>query len=130
MNSKPVCIEKKASLKEIADIIKADGYSHIPVVEEGRLVGIVSKTDLIVKFMDILKQTSGQYYSNLMMNHKEVALIMHSDPVMLREDDDIDYATELLLQGEFHGLPVVDDDNRVVGIVTAYDLLRSMSNIA
>jgi CBS domain-containing protein len=128
MNPHPVCIEKKATLKQITDIIKSEGYSHVPVVEDGKLVGVVSKTDLVVKFTDILEHSSGQYYSSMIMNHKEVSLIMHSDPVVLRETDDIKYATELLLQGEFHGVPVVDDENRVVGIVTAYDILKAMSD--
>ena len=127
MKKRPVCISKEASLKEITDIITSEGYSHVPVLDQNKLIGVVSKTDLVSRFMVMLQETSGKNYTKMLMDHVEVESIMHQDPITLNETDDIEYAAELLLQGKFHGITVTDDKRQVVGVVTAYDILKAKS---
>jgi acetoin utilization protein AcuB len=127
MNRQTVCIDKNASLKEITGIVTSEGYSHIPVLDQNVLVGIVSKTDLVLRFMEMLNETSGKHYTSMLMNHLEVETIMHRNPITLKASDDLAYATELLLQRQFHGLVVVNDQGNVVGIVTAFDVLKAMA---
>ncbi|WP_235293935.1 CBS domain-containing protein [Portibacter lacus] len=127
MNKDPKCLEKSSPLKSVVELISAHRFSHVPVLSEGKLVGIVSKSDLINRFLQMLNQTSGKFYSKMLMEHIKVEDIMKADPITIHENDDIEYASELLLQGEFHSLIVLNDKDAVTGIVTAYDILKAKS---
>ncbi|WP_235296422.1 CBS domain-containing protein [Portibacter marinus] len=126
MRERPMTLERNASLKNVVKLIQIAGYSHVPITENEQLIGIVSKTDLSARFLRMLNETSGRHYTQMLMNHIPVGDIMHEDPITLKREDDVQYAVELLLQGEFHGLIVVNDEQKVIGIVTAYDLLKSL----
>ena len=53
--------------------------------------------------------------------------VMTHDPVSLRKDAPASEALRLLLSARFHGIPVVDAQNRPVGMITHGDLLRHTS---
>lgn len=122
----PICLEKDANIKELNKLINIQGISHIPVVNKGKLIGIVSKTDLVTRFFRLLENSSGKNYSNLVMEHDLVEDLMTENPVTAFEDDGIEYIIELLLQGAFHSVPVVDKDNFLKGIITSYDVLKAL----
>ena len=122
----PVCVDTDANIKSLNNLINVRGYSHLPVLEEGKLVGIVSKTDLMSRFLKMLEQTSGKVYTALLMKHLSVKELMTENPVRVLQTDSIDYAVELLLQREFHSLVVVNEIEEVVGIITSYDLLEAL----
>jgi len=130
MHERPVCLEQTASLAEVTKLIREEGYSHIPVTKDGKLVGTVSKTNLVDRFLRMLDQTSGKHYTKMLMEHVSVENMMHKNPITLKRGDDVEYAAELLMQGEFHGLIVVNDMEEVQGVVTPYDLLKSLYTVA
>lgn len=129
MKENPISLEKSASLQKVVQIISQKGYSHVPVTEDGKLVGIVSKSDLITLFLKMLNQTSGKYYSQMLMEHISVGDIMHKDPIVVKRGHDVELAAELLLQGEFHAVTVINDVEEVVGMVTSFDLLKSLYSV-
>ncbi len=51
---------------------------------------------------------------------------MTENPISVQPLDDIDYSVEVLLQQKFHILPVVNDNNEPVGVLTALDLLKGL----
>ncbi len=126
MIENPICVDKQTNLKSLQKLLNVKGYSHLPVVEEGKLIGIVSKTDLMSRFLKMLDQTSGKNYTSLLMEFLKVEDIMTANPIITKRGDDIDYAIELLLQGEFHSLVVVNDLMEVEGLITSYDLLKAL----
>jgi CBS domain-containing protein len=122
----PISIEKNANIKTLSKIFNVQGISHIPVVNKGKLIGIISKTDLVNKFFRLLEHSSGKNYTNLVLEHELVDDLMTEFPVTAYEDDGIEYVIELLLQGTFHSVPVVDKDNFLKGIITSYDVLKAL----
>ena len=97
---------------------KIDFHHHIPVIEDDRLVGMVSLTD----FMRGIGQ-SGYADNEPIYATLKVSDIMTSNPESLDESNSIEDAAKILAKGEFHSLPVLKD-NRLVGIVTSTDLIR------
>ncbi len=97
---------------------KIDFHHHIPVIEDDRLVGMVSLTD----FMRGIGQ-SGYADNEPIYATLKVSDIMTSNPESLDESSSIEDAAKILAKGEFHSLPVLKD-NRLVGIVTSTDLIR------
>lgn len=126
MSVDPNYLNEKSNVTEVLQLINTEGYSHIPIVEAGKVQGVVSKSDLIKHLARFLMETSGKVYSQFLLEHFPVSTLMTKDPICVRETDDVDYAAELLLQGEFHGLFVLNESERLVGVVTSYDLLSAL----
>ena len=87
---------------------------HLPVVAEGRLVGMVSDRDV----RSAVVQSSGAITGR----------IMTPDPVTVTPETRVEHAAELMLDRRFGSLPVADG-NALVGIVTYTDLLRAFVRV-
>jgi len=113
MTTPAVVIGPEATLAEACELMAREHLHHLPVVERGRLVGIVSATDLIVR-------SSG---GTADVGHIRIAEVMHRDPISLSRKATLDDAAVLLAGGRYHSLPVTDADGTVVGVVTSTDLI-------
>lgn len=82
---------------------------RMPVVDDGRLVGIVTRSDL-----------EARRKANQTVND-----VMTSAPLTVAPDDTLERAAAMMLENKVSGLPVVED-GRVVGILTESDLFRAL----
>jgi CBS domain-containing protein len=100
------------SRDEVLKILKEKQVSGVPVLKNNKVVGIVSR-------------------SNLLGNPEEeqVALLMTRNPTVLHPDDNIRIAAHILLKEGFRRLPVVDDKGHLEGMVTVADVVRSMASL-
>jgi len=118
MTTDPVTIGPGDSAARARELLRTSAIHHLPVVDSGKLVGIVSSADLL----------------KLYVLDEEVALsalatvsqIMELNPVVLATTATLRDAAEKLMDGGFHALPVVDADRNLVGIVTSVDLIDSL----
>ena len=106
----------------LADELMAENrIRQIPVVHGRELVGIITDRD-IRSFL------SGSLAEGAELREKalrtEVAGIMTTAPITVSPDDPLDEAVELLVEEKIGGIPVVDGDEGLVGIVTYIDVLR------
>jgi CBS domain-containing protein len=127
-------------------------FSGFPVVDDdGRLVGIVTEHDLVSLFQtrdrlywipigfppftDIVDYPIDVSWDDLDLGvdlvrnaDRPVSEVMTADVVAVSPDDDLDRLLDLLTDAEedINRLPVVDDDGRLVGIVTRQDVLRAV----
>jgi CBS domain-containing protein len=99
-------------LAHVKDIFKTKRIHHIPIVDEGKLVGLVTTYDLWI---------NSPNHENY--DHIQVKDIMSKKLVKLEIDDKVGTAAELFLDNRFHALPVVDN-GMLVGLVTTFDVLR------
>jgi len=113
MTSPAVVIGPDATLGEACDLMARKHLHHLPVVDAGRLVGIVSTTDLIAR--------SGGTEPDV--GRIRVAEVMHRDPISLSRKATLDDAAVLIAGGRYHSLPVTEADGTVVGVVTSTDLI-------
>jgi acetoin utilization protein AcuB len=97
---------------------------HMPVLDdEERLVGIISDRDLRRPDWVDDEQNVAHYY--LLDNAHKVADTMTQGPEAVSPDDDIQTAVGALLKRKIGALPVVTEDGRLAGILSAVDLLRA-----
>jgi CBS-domain-containing membrane protein len=115
MTSPVTTIEVRGRLAEAHALMQAGHFRHLPVVEDGALVGIVADRDLAIeRGRGWCKRTA-----------PEIASIMRAPVVTARPKMPIEVAGRLMLEHEIDALPVVDD-GCLVGIVTERNLLRAL----
>jgi CBS domain-containing protein len=109
-------IDASASIAEAAQRMRDGNVGVLPVVEDGRLRGIVTDRDLVVRALAVAADPSTT----------RVGDCATWDTVCARADSPIDEVMEVMAECQIGRLPVVDPDNRVIGIVTLSSLaLRS-----
>jgi len=99
-------------LRVVRELFSERDLHHVAVVEGERLVGLVSSNDLL--------RLGDEGVGNRLVARD----VMQGRPVTVRETDSVREAAALLSEGAFHGLPVIDAQGRLRGIVTSTDLIR------
>ena len=109
-------IEGTATLQEAAQRMREANVGVLPVVEAGRLRGVVTDRDLVVRGMA----------RGMDAAQTPVRYIATEDLACAKADWHVDHAAKVMSDCQIGRLPVVDDDDRVIGIVTLSSLaLRS-----
>jgi CBS domain-containing protein len=114
MTGNPTTCEPSSTVVDCAKVMAREDVGPIPVVEGGRLVGLVTDRDIVVRAVaegrDVQSTTVGD--------------IASKDLVTVTPDEDLDRALQLMAQHQVRRIPVVDGD-RVVGIVAQADVARA-----
>lgn len=118
MTPDPVVIGHGESVADARKLFALKKIHHLPVVDEGKLVGMLSSSDLhkLYLLQDHSTATSGM----------TVGQIMHKRPVVIDISANLRDAAEILFGSGFHALPVVQGDREIVGIVTSSDLIDAL----
>jgi CBS domain-containing protein len=115
MTKDPVCCIPTDTVEEVAQIMKNEGVGAVPVVEDHetrKLVGIVTDRDFTVEVIaDGMSPTT-----------TTVESVMTISLVRCRVDEDVHCATELMAEYQVRRIPVVDEDDRIVGIISQGDV--------
>lgn len=110
-------------LKTINDIFDDKHIRHVPILSEGKLVGIMSQTDILRisfgnTFGDEQEDADEAIFDMLSINQ-----VMKHSPITVNANDPIRAAAEIFTDKEFHALPVMDEE-QLVGIVTTTDIIK------
>jgi len=128
MTEDVIVLDENASIMKASQIMKENNIRRIPVVRAGKLVGIVSDRD--IKEATPSKATALDVHElYYLLSEVRVKDIMTPDPITVRPEDTVEYAAVLMLENRISGLPVVDEENRVVGIITQTDVFKLFVNI-
>ncbi len=124
MTSNPITVNEDDSINKVIKKINNNPFDHLPVVDKwNNLKGIISKSDLYKKALELSHSTTGRSYTDKILFVTSASDIMTKSPITVTTEHATEYAVELLLQGDFHALPVVEND-KLIGIVTSKDILE------
>ena len=113
MVSDPITISAHASISDAIELMKINSIRHLPVVsEENSLEGFLTLADL------------KQGLIPSMLGDLNLRDLMIKEPIIVRPDDDVEVAAQLIYKHKIGGMPVVDN-TKLVGIITATDILRT-----
>ena len=112
MVSDVMTIDAEATLLDAAVMMRDGNVGVLPVVEDGRLRGIITDRDLVVRAMA----------EGAVPSMTKVGECATYDIVCARPDSSIDEVMEVMADSQIGRLPVVDSDNRVIGILTLSSL--------
>ena len=124
MTREPCVVSVRDSIGKVLSRLAEADVRHLPVMDGGELVGIVSDRDLRVVALSADGATEGSGESARSLA-RPISGLMSSDVVSVGPTDDLVEAIDLMLEHRIGAVPVVDEhDARLVGIVSYVDALR------
>ena len=115
MSSAPITLRGDTDYWKASDIMQEKNLHHIPVVDDSdKIVGILARRDLKIAAM---------HFGDA---HVEVSEVMHTPVVTIAPGEPLAEAARQMVEHRFGGLPVLDADEKIVGILTETDLLRAL----
>jgi acetoin utilization protein AcuB len=128
MTKDPVTITDETSLMKAIHIMKERRFRRLPVLHEGRLVGLVTDRDL--KEASPSKATTLDVHElYYLLAELQIKEIMTKNPLTVSPEDTVEHAAQLMLENTFSGLPVVDPDGKLLGILTQSDVFKAFMHI-
>lgn len=121
MTANPVTVTPRNAIRTAVNLMREGGFRRLPVVDRGRLVGIITDRDLrrAANSPFVVRE---QWYDNFILDHIEVGSCMTPNPITVAPNAPIAEAARLMRNHKIGGLPVIAD-GQLVGIVTDTDLL-------
>jgi acetoin utilization protein AcuB len=114
MTANPATVTPEKNAQITFNVLQKQGIRQIPVVKDGRLLGIVTDRDL---------------RTALVHPALKVRDVMSSNPVTITEGAPVEEAARIICNHKFNALPVVSKTGELVGIITVTDILDSLINL-
>jgi acetoin utilization protein AcuB len=116
MNSPVFTFYSDKSIGEAILDMKKFHKRHYPIVEQNVIIGIVSERDLLTAKAN--GKTSDTIVNDIMTN----------EVILVREDTDIRIVSKIMIEENISSLPVIDDSDTLIGMITKTDLLKCIMN--
>ncbi|HEY7217834.1 MAG TPA: CBS domain-containing protein [Candidatus Binatia bacterium] len=120
-----ITVTPSDSIGHAHQLMSAHGIRQLPVVEGRELVGVITDRDIRSATGNDLPLDSAAIAQAL---DTAVRDVMADEPATLSPHDDLQTVLRLFIEEKFGGIPVVDENAGLLGIITYIDLLRCFSN--
>lgn len=126
MTRKPIYIAPTAKISEAIEILHELDIRHLPVVDDGTLVGILSEKDVQAHVLPITSELAHPEEAASRLGDP-VSKVMSGGVLSVTPESDLSEVIELLLENKISAVPVVNPlEGNLVGIVSYVDLLEEM----
>ncbi len=125
MTKNPVTVTGDTLILDARRIMKENGFRRLPVVEKGKLVGIITKQDLDEAAPPPTSATSA-YELHYFLSKSKVEDVMKKNPVTVTPDTPFEEALKIGQQKKISSFPVVEN-GKLVGITTESDIVRFLT---
>lgn len=113
--NKAVAVDHNITLKQAAKIMSNKNIGCLIAVKGTKILGILTERDIM---------------KNISNSNERIASIMAKKVITIDKEDDIDEAALLMTKNKIRRLPVVDENKKLIGIVTSTDLLANSEDIS
>ncbi len=127
MTREVISVGPNDMMNKVDQIFRSEHIHHLPVTNlEGRIEGIISKGDylLLCDHFTLFRTNYEEDLNKKFFETLVVSDVMTKPVTTLHMNDPLSLAVGIFKENLFHAIPIVDDENTVVGIVTTYDLLN------
>lgn len=128
MTRDPVSVTPDVPVMDALKMIKERGFRRLPVMENGKLVGIVTRKDL-KDAMPSKATTLSVWELNYLLSKLTVSEVMARPVITATEGEYAEDAALRMLEHKVGGLPVMNDAGHLSGIITTRDILRAFTGI-
>lgn len=126
MTTEVLFIDSKDTMDRVATVFETHPIHHLPVLEHGKVVGMISKMDYskILHGLTLFKKNKKSEDLNKALLRSLLAReVMTKPAVTIGPDQTLRFAADIFKENLFHAIPVVDDDGDLLGILSTFDLL-------
>ncbi len=127
MTVNPVTTTETTPILEAGEIFRKNNFARLPVVKDGKLVGIITQED-ILKVSPSAATTLSVWELNYVLSKLQVKEAMTKEPVSIRPDATLEEAALLMREKEIGALPVVEGE-KLVGIITESDIFDAFLDL-
>ncbi len=129
MTTEVITIDENESILKAAQLLKKYKIRRLPITKNGKLIGIITSSDInSVAPSKVTPLDVHELYS--FFAEIKVKEVMTKDPLTVKPDNTVEYAAILMLENKISGLPVVNENNYVVGIITQTDIFKLLVEIS
>jgi acetoin utilization protein AcuB len=135
MTPQPVSVSEDTSVIDAADLMKEKKFRRFPVLRGDKLVGVVTDRDVrsaapsqVISFDDEERKLMPELHS--LLARVKVGEIMSRDVITIDPDQTVVTAALLMLEYRISGLPVVDCEGKLVGIMTDGDVFKVLVDLS
>jgi CBS domain-containing protein len=125
MTKDPLTVTPTETIGQSDELMNTNKIRQLPVVEGKDLIGIITDRDVRSFLSGSLLESPEAREAAL---NTKISEIMTTEPMTVSPDDDLQEAVELMIDEKIGGIPVVDEAEGLVGIVTYVDVLRCFLN--
>ncbi len=122
MTNEVVTVTPETDLRTLKEMFERYDFNSFPVVENGKLVGMVSKIDLLKAFSPGLNVSLSRA---LKLYSRDVAGVMHTATIFVSPDDDVSKAADYMVEFKLRSVPVLDK-GVLKGMVSRQDIIRCL----
>ena len=112
MTTRPRAVTSETPVTEVAELMEAEDIGSIPVLEGDQLTAMVTDRDIVIRAIAKGKDPRGM----------PVREVFTTEIITVGPDQDLSDALQIMAANKVRRLPVVDDDNRLVGVVSQADV--------
>lgn len=127
MSKSPVTVGMDDTLLKVKTIFGTSRFHHLIVVEQGKLCGVISDRDLL-KFMSPNIGTVAETTEDIKTLAKKVHQVMTRKPITLKEKAKISDAIKIFNKHSISCIPVVDEEDKPLGIISWRDIFKTLEN--
>ena len=127
MTKHVITIKETDDLHEATQIFRRNHIRHIPVVNNGHIAGMLSRTDINRLSFGALMEDESEADEGI-LNMLTIPQVMSRRPVTIGPDASVKDVADIFAKEDFHALPVVEND-LVIGIVTTTDVIKYLLSI-
>jgi len=120
-------VTRELTMRELGDMFERDDFNAYPVEDDGQIVGLVTKFDLLKCFAFTPNQMVPRY-EDLMK--RTVADVMIPEFIYVRSDTKLTRVLQLMVEHRFRSIPAIDSGHRLAGIIAREDILRALDACA
>lgn len=128
MTKNPMTVTADTKVDEVAHLMKKHNFRRLPVVDDGKLVGFLSDSDLM-RVAPSPATTLSRYEINSLLAKICVRDIMKKDVVSVNVDATIEEAALIMYKNKIGGMPVVSNMGAVIGVITETDIFKTFVDV-
>ena len=128
MTKNPMTVTADTKVDEVAHLMKKHNFRRLPVVDDGKLVGFLSDSELM-RVAPSPATTLSRYEINSLLAKICVRDIMKKDVVSVNVDATIEEAALIMYKNKIGGMPVESNMGAVVGVITETDIFKTFVDV-
>ncbi len=118
-------VTRELNVRELGGMFERDDFNTYPVEEDGQVIGIVTKFDLLKCFAFTPNQMVPRYRD---LMSRTVGDVMISEFIYVRPDTRLTRVLQLMVEHRIRSVPVIDGDHHLAGIIAREDVLRALAS--